>query len=286
MSTAPVTAEADAPATDFTRNELMAATVARALRDEEMAFVGVGSGGRAFTLTFGIPVVAARLAQHAQAPDFSLQLGSMISPDLSAIPSAASEASILNIRYDMRWPAAGRIQALDNMDLFVRGKGVDVGFVSAAQIDAHGNTNITCIGDHDRPRVRLVGCLAQTELLAFTRRAIILMDLSPRAFVERVDFVTSPGYLTGGDARRAAGIPGGGPELVVTDKAIFDFEPETKRMRLRSVHSKLTVEAVLACMGFRPVVPETIPETPPPTREQVRLIREIIDPRRILLGGS
>lgn len=285
MSTAHVVSGISLPATDFTVNELMAATVARALRDDEMGFVGVGSGGRAFTLTFGIPVVAARLAQHAQAPNFSLQLGSMVSPDLSAIPSAASEASILNIRYDLYWPAAGRIQALDNMDLFAAGRGVNVGFVSAAQIDAYGNTNITCIGSHDRPRVRLVGCLAQPELMAFTRRAIVMLDLSPRVFVQRVDFVTSAGYLTGGDARKRAGIPGGGPELVVTDKAVFDFEPEAKRMRLRSVHPGVTVEDVLAHMGFRPATPESVPETPPPSPEQVRLIREVIDPRRILLGG-
>ena len=110
---------------DYTINEVMAVALARLLRDNEMAFVGVGTGGRAFTLTFGIPVTAARLAQFFQAPHFTLQLGSLVSPRLDALPSSVTEHSITNIRYALYWPAAARLPALDNMDVFTKG-GLDV----------------------------------------------------------------------------------------------------------------------------------------------------------------
>jgi glutaconate CoA-transferase subunit B len=267
----------------FTVNEVMAVALARLLRDDEMAFVGVGTGGRAFTLTFGIPVTAARLAQFFQAPGFALQLGSLVSPRLDALPTSATEHSITNIRYALYWPAASRLSALDNMDVFTKG-GLDVGFASAAQIDRFGNTNITCIGDPDRPKSRLVGCLAHPELMAFPKRTFLILDQTPRTFVERVDYRTGVGYLTGGDSRERAGIPGGGPEAVITDKAVLDFEPESKVMRLRSCHPGVTVEQIRAATGFRLVEPKQIPETEPPTAKELELIRTRIDPHKVLLG--
>lgn len=269
--------------TDFSVNEIMAVALARLLRDDEMAFVGVGTGGRAFTVVFGIPVTAARLAQHFQAPGFALQLGSLVSPRLDALPSSVTEHSITNIRYALYWPAAARLTGLDNMDVFTKG-GLDVGFASAAQIDKFGNTNITCIGDPDRPRARLVGCLAHPELMAFPKRTFLVMDQTPRTFVERVDYRTGVGYLTGGDSRRRAGIPGGGPEAVITDKAVLDFEPESKAMRLRSRHPGVTVEEIRAATGFRLVEPAHVPETVPPTARELELIRTCIDPHKVLLG--
>src|SRR3546814_2938867 len=107
---------------------------------------------------------------------------------------------------------------------------------SAAQIDRHGNMNITAIGDYERPKVRLVGCLAQPEHFAFVRRPYVVMDLDRRSFVEKVDFITSVGYLDGGASREAAGLGPGGPRYVITDKAIFDFTPDPREMRLRSLH--------------------------------------------------
>ena len=270
-------------AVQWTVNEVMAVALARLLRDDEMAFVGVGTGGRAFTLTFGIPVTAARLAQCFQAPGLALQLGSLVSPRLDALPSSATEHSITNIRYALYWPAAARLPALDNMDVFTKG-GLDVGFASAAQIDRFGNTNITCIGDPDRPKARLVGCLAHPELMAFPKRTFLIMDQSPRTFVERVDYRTGVGYLTGGDSRKRAGIPGGGPEAVITDKAVLDFEPESKAMRIRSRHPGVSLEAIRAATGFRLMEPDFIPETVPPTAEELDLIRTRIDPLRVLLG--
>ena len=124
---------------------------------------------------------------------------------------------------------------------------------------------------------------AQPEHFAFVRRPILLMDLDSRSFVEKVDFITSAGHLSGGNSRREAGLGEGGPAMVVTDKAVFDFAEETREMRLKSLHPGVTKDEVLAAMSFVPLVPETIPETEAPTAEELGFIREDIDPNRILL---
>ncbi len=272
-----------AKATDYTINELMVVGVARMLRDNEMGFLGIGTGGRAFTLTFGIPAAAARLAQLTHAPNFAVQLGSLVDPKLDRMPSLSSGQSITNLRYDMRWPASARITALDNMDVFIKGD-LDVGFVTAAQIDRFGNLNITCIGDYRRPKVRLVGTLAQPELMAFPKRTIILMDQTARAFVPRVDFRTSAGYLEGGDSRQRAGLGPNGPIAVVSNLCIMDFDERTKAMRVRSLHRGVTLEQVRQNTGFELLVAPDLQETEAPTVEEVRLIRERVDPHRILLA--
>lgn len=159
----------------------------------------------------------------------------------------------------------------------------DVCFDSAAQIDQFGNLNITAIGDYRKPKVRLVGCLAQPEHLAFVPRPIVVVDLDKRVFVEKVDFITSVGHYKGGRSREEVGLPAGGPQIVVTDKAIFDFEPESKRMRLASLHRGVTKEEVLDNMSFVPVVPQAVATTPEPDDESLRLIRSEIDPNRVLL---
>jgi glutaconate CoA-transferase subunit B len=114
---------------------------------------------------------------------------------------------------------------------------------------------------------------------------VILADLDRRVFVPEVDYVSGVGWLKGGRSREEAGIDiGGGPQLVFTDKAIFDFAPETRRMRLKSLHPGVGIDDIIGAMGFKPEVPSTIPETEPPTSEQLSLIRETIDPKRLLLA--
>jgi glutaconate CoA-transferase subunit B len=159
----------------------------------------------------------------------------------------------------------------------------DVCFDSAPQIDKFGNLNITAIGEYRRPKARLIGCLAQTDHFAFVDRPIVLTDLRKRTFVERVDFITSVGYLDGKDSRIKAGLAPGGPWKVITDKAVFGFHAETKEMQLESLHPGVTLDDVLESMSFRPALPQHMGQTEPPTPEQVRLIRQEIDPNHILL---
>lgn len=264
-------------APDYTVNELMVAATSRELRDGELGFIGVGTAGRAYTLAVGIPMAAARLAQCTHAPDFTIFWNNLLSPDLSQIPPRLTQ------NYLTRWPTAYQpVCSADKNGMLARGE-FDVSFDSAPQIDKFGNLNITAIGDYRKPKVRLVGCLAQTDHFSFVKRPIIITDLKKRAFVEKVDFITSVGYLSGGDSRVEAGLLPYGPWKVITEKCIFNFHQAQKVMQIESLHPGVTLEEVLDNMSFRPLIPATIPETDAPTEEQVSLIREVIDPNRILL---
>jgi glutaconate CoA-transferase, subunit B len=261
----------------WTVNELMVAAIARELRDGELVFVGVGTAGRAYTLAVGIPLVAARLAQLTHAPDLVVYWGNLLAPDLDRRPKSWLQDTFTT------WPGASAPPDTGfKLDMLTKGD-FDVSFESAAQVDRFGNLNITLIGDPDRPRTRLVGCLAQPEHLAFVRRPIIVVDLKARTFVPRVDFLTSVGHLDGGTSRDALGLPGPGPERVITDKATFVFDPESKRMTLATLHPGVSEAEVFGLMGFRPEVAATPATTPEPSPEEVRLIRQEIDPGRVLL---
>lgn len=272
-----MTASSTHTATNYSTNELVTCAIARQIRDGDLVFVGVGTNGRAFTLAVGIPLAAVRLAQLRHAPAAAVYWGNLLEPDLANVPR--------DIRQDTftRWPAAAAPSDTGiKCDMLAR-QAFDVCFDSAAQIDQFGNLNITAIGDYRKPKVRLVGCLAQPEHLAFVPRPIVVVDLDKRVFVEKVDFITSVGHYKGGRSREEVGLPPGGPQIVVTDKAIFDFEPESKRMRLASLHRGVTNEEVLDNMSFVPVVPQAVATTPEPDDESLRLIRSEIDPNRVLL---
>ncbi|RMF86572.1 MAG: hypothetical protein D6736_14800, partial [Nitrospinota bacterium] len=220
--------------------------------------------------------VAARLAQLTHAPHFEVQLGPVISPDLSKMPERWSEAAFV------RWEAAARLPEVDAHDIFVKG-GVDVGFVSGAQIDRYGNLNVTAIGDYTRPRVRLIGCLALPEHLAFARRPIVIIDQSRRTFVERVDFRSGVGHLHGGKSRTEAGLRPGGTWKVITNLAVLSFHPESKEMQIESLHPGVSLAQVQEQTGFPLRIPDEVAETPPPAAEIVHLIRHEIDPQNLLL---
>lgn len=257
-------------------NELMVSVVSRELADDDLIFVGVGTAGRAFTLAVGIPLVAARLAQLQHAPGLDIYWGNLLNPDLSHIPEHLSQDAITC------WPGAYAPADIGNkVDMLVRGE-FDVSFESAAQIDQYGNLNITRIGSADMPAVRLVGCLAQPEHLAFVRRPIIVADLSEKVFVKNVDYITSLGYGDGVRSRAELGHPGGGPALVVTDMCVFDFDA-AGRMRLRSLHPGVALSEVSERMGFEPVIDGAIPTTRTPHLEELRVIRDDINPSRSLL---
>lgn len=264
---------------DYTTEELMISAIAAELKDDELGFVGLGTAARAFTLAVGIPIAAARLAQLKHAPGFSIYWGNLLTPALDHIPDA-----LLQDAYT-RWPAAASPADVGyKIDMVTRGR-FDVSFESAPQVDQYGNLNITEIGGSQPPKTRLVGCLAQTEHLAFIKRPIIVTDLTKRAFVPKVDFITSLGFLDGGESRAELGLPGPGPNLCVTDKAIFDFHPVTKKMRLRSIHPGITLEEILDSMSFEPVIEGTPSETAIPDKDDIHLIREVIDPHGTLFSA-
>jgi glutaconate CoA-transferase subunit B len=165
--------------------------------------------------------------------------------------------------------------------LYLQGGLVDTALLGGAQIDRFGNLNSTVIGDYKKPKVRLPGSGGACEIAINARKVLIIMRLKRRAFVERLDFLTSPGYLDGGDARSRLGLPGGGPKMVITDRALFDFNPITKEMTLTKVAPGNSVESIKDEVGWTLQVADNVGTTSPPTVEELTLIREELDPQGI-----
>jgi glutaconate CoA-transferase subunit B len=266
--------------TDWRIEELLAVEICSHLQDKDVVFIGIGTGGPAFIYAVGIPLVACRLAQLNHAPNLVPMLGPLIDPDLDTLPSSLRDDYEL-----VHWHAKAQIPEQAALDVFKRGK-MDVGFLSGAQIDEYGNLNITCIGDYEHPKVRLVGCLAQTDHAAFAKRTLITMKQSIRSFVKRVDFISGPGYLDGPGARKRKGLRGGGPDKVITDIAVMGFDDNERRMRLEKTHPGVSVEQVVQNTGFDLLVSDDVEQTPIPTEDQISLIRERVDPDGILLEAK
>jgi glutaconate CoA-transferase subunit B len=155
---------------------------------------------------------------------------------------------------------------------------IDVAFLGGAQIDRHGNLNTTVIGDYEHPKVRLPGSGGACEIAIHARRILVIMRQAQRSFVERLDFRTSPGH-SGDPAHDAArGWHGSGPTNVVTDLATYGFDEASGEMLLRTLHPGVTLDDVRVNMGWEPRVADDLDETPAPTDEELRLIREELDP--------
>ncbi|MFH5822426.1 CoA-transferase subunit beta [Georgenia sp. AZ-5] len=261
---------------DYQIEELLAVQVSRELKDGELGFIGLGTGGRAFAFAVGVPSVAAALA-HRRGVDFIAQYGVALEPDIEHAPRCFEDRNLL------AWPASAQIPVEMALDGFKRGK-MNIGFLSGAQIDVYGNLNSVAIGDYDKPDIRLVGAIALPDHAANAERTIIILPHSRRTFVERVDHRSAFGYGDGSGHRERLGLIGGGPGKVFTDLAVLDFEDDSKRMRVVSVHPGVTKEKVNEETGFELVWPDGVPETPAPTAEELAAIREI-DPDGALLNA-
>jgi glutaconate CoA-transferase subunit B len=265
-------------AKEYTTNELMAVVISRNMRNGDRGLTGMATGGRAGVLAVGIPMVGMALAQMTHAPHSSILYGAyIINPEVEKCPTLFETGPGLSA-----WRAEARLTDWYIYAQAQRGE-VTVGFSSVAQVDKYGNVNIVAIGDYDKPKVRLVGNIYQTEHYTLHRREILVMDHERRNFVEKVDYITGPGYIDGPGARERAGLRWGGPCLCVTNLAVLGFDEKTKRMKLESVHPGVSVDRVKENTGFELITPDQVPETDPPTVEQIDLIRTKIDPQAILI---
>ena len=155
---------------------------------------------------------------------------------------------------------------------------MDYGFLGGAQIDPYGNLNSTVIGDHDHPKVRLPGSGGGNDVGSHCWRTIAIMKHDKLRFVEKVDFITTPGYLSGPGAREKAGLPPGtGPYRVVTTLGILGYDDDKKRMKLLSVQPGISVDQVLENTGFELLLADEITENPAPSSEELRILREEVD---------
>lgn len=267
-------------ALSYTIEELLAVHLARSFADGEVGFTGLATGGPAALYATGIPLAAMQFARLTHAPNLTILLaGWIINPDLSqlvAMPDAEFAASLLDL------PCEAQMQAYPGHYAVRRGD-VDFGFGSGVQVDRQGNINSTCIGDFDRPKVRLVGSILLPEhMTCFGREYLMMPHHQLRSFVERVDYVSGVGYPGGEEGRARLGLDHGGPKWIVTPKAIFDFDRLAGHARLHSIHPGVSLEDVRESTGF-PLGNDAPAITPEPTAEDLRILRQHVDPRNILI---
>jgi glutaconate CoA-transferase subunit B len=248
--------------------ELMVCLAAGLLEDGAVVAVGTG-----------VPCAAAMLAQKTSAPNLVVLFeAGGVAPQLPTMPISVGDSRT----FHRALMATGMA---DGMETCGRGL-VDYAFLGGAQIDPFGNLNSTQIGGgHARPRVRLPGSGGACDLASLCWRVIVVTNHDRRRFVERLDFLTTPGYLDGPGAREAAGLPPGtGPYRVITDLAVLGYHEITRRMEVRSLHPGVTADQVRRQTGFELVFPDPIPTTPPPSAEVLRILREQVDPHRYVIG--
>jgi len=246
----------------YNESEFLICLASKLMKDRTTAFVGTG-----------IPMLAAALAKRLHAPDLMsiFEFGGT-GASLEKLPLGVGDSRTFH-----RAVAASGI--CDTMETAQRGF-VEYGFLGGAQIDMYGNLNTTVIGDYWPPKVRLPGSGGANDVGSHCWKTIIIMrQHDKRRFVEKVDFLTTPGYLSGPGAREQAGLPPGtGPFRVVTNLALMDFEPGSRRMRLIATHPGVTAEQVLENTGFEMLVADDVTLNPEPTDEELKLLREEIDP--------
>ena len=255
---------------DYTATELMIAAAAHELRDGTTLAVGTG-----------LPCAAAMLAQRTHAPNLIIVFeAGGVAPLLPMMPISVGDSTTFH-------KALMATSMADVMQFCQRGM-IDATFLSGAQIDAFGNLNSTMIGDdYRKPKVRLPGSGGANDLASFCWKTLIIMKHDAKKFVAKLDFLTTPGYLTGPGAREAAGLPADtGPDRVITDLCVLDFDPETRRMRVRSLHPGKTFEQVRAATGFELTAVEPLESTAEPSERELAILRNDVDPGRYLLGRA
>ncbi|MFN2190559.1 MAG: CoA-transferase subunit beta [Candidatus Promineifilaceae bacterium] len=247
--------------TNYTPSELMIVSAARALQGSRVVFVGVG-----------LPNIACNLARRSHSPDLELVYESGIfGANPARLPLSIGDPTLVS-------DSISAVSMADLFMLYLQGGLVDVALLGGAQIDRFGNLNTTVIGPYETPKVRLPGSGGACEIAINAKKVFMIMRLKRRAFVERLDFRTSPGHLNGGSSRKDAGLPGAGPVLVITDRALFDFDNDSKEMNLRELGPGETVESVQAEVSWPLKVSENVQRMDPPTEAELIHIREELDP--------
>lgn len=252
--------------TDYSPNEQMIVRAARELRDGEVVFVGIG-----------LPNLACNLAMRTHAPNLKLIYESgAVGARPERLPVSIGDPCLV----------AGALSVCSLPEVFLyylQGGRIDVGFLGGAQIDRFGNLNTTVIGDYHHPKVRLPGSGGACEISLLAKRILIVMPISKRSFVERLDFLTSPGFLDGGNTRQAMGIGGEGPTTVISDRGVFHFDSKTREMTLASRYDNVRDEDILENVGWKMQIDSHVSAEPRPTEAELHVIREELDPQHIYI---
>jgi glutaconate CoA-transferase subunit B len=257
--------------TDYTAQEIIVVAGAKVLENNKIVFVGTG-----------LPMVASLLAIRTHAPGLIpvFEAGAVGPPLHHGLPISVGDSKTFT--------GASYLKGLNGaFELTQRGF-ADFGFIGGAEVDMYGNLNSTMMGDYpdgyQKPKVRLPGSGGASDMAASCDRTILIVPHDKKKFNEKLSYVTSPGHLDGSpNARYKAGMQGKGPYRLITTKGIFDFEEKSKRMRLIHTFPGETVESIQAATGFELLIAADVTQFAPPTVEEVRMIREEVDPLGIFV---
>lgn len=242
----------------YSADEMMSVAAARELTNGTVCFVGIG-----------LPSKAANLARLTHAPEVVLIYESgTIGAKPGRLPLSIGDGELAET-------ADAIVSVPEIFTYWLQAGRIDVGFLSAAQIDRFGNINTTVIGDYTRPKARLPGAGGAPEIAASARRVIVVVRQSPRTFVERLDFVTSVGHGDGPGRRRALGLRGAGPEIVITDFGVLRPDLDTLELVLTDVHPGVEVADVSAATGWTLRIADNLSQTVPPTADELTTLRKL-----------
>ena len=242
----------------YSSDEMMTIAAARMLRNGAVCFVGIG-----------LPSAAANLARLTHAPDVVLIYESgPIAAKPGVLPLSIGDGELSE--------TAETVVSIPEMfSYWLQGGRIDFGFLGAAQIDRFANINTTVIGGYRKPKTRLPGAGGAPEIAASSKQVLIALRQNKRAFVQKLDFVTSGGHFDGGDARKRMGLPGKGPIAVITDLGILTPDPETKELTLTSLHPGVTVETAIAATGWPLKVSPRLATTAAPAEVELSVLRDL-----------
>lgn len=244
---------------DYTTSEMMTVAAARMLGNGTVCFVGIG-----------LPSTAANLARLTHAPESVLIYESgPIGAKPDVLPLSIGDGELATT-------ADTVVSTPEIFRYWLQGGRIDVGFLGGAQIDRFANLNTTVIGPYDAPKVRLPGAGGAPEIAAMAGEILIIMSQDKRAFVDKLDFVTTAGHLDGGDARKRAGLPGKGPTAVITDLCIMRPDPETREMVVTDLHPGITADQVREKTGWDIRFANDLRETGKPTAHELEVLRALL----------
>jgi glutaconate CoA-transferase, subunit B len=242
----------------YTADEMMTVAAARMLRNGAVCFVGIG-----------LPSTAANLARLTHAPDVVLVYESgPIGAKPAVLPLSIGDGNLAET-------ADTVVSTPEIFRYWLQGGRIDVGFLGAGQLDRFANINTTVVGPYDKPKVRLPGAGGAPEISSSAKEVLIVVKQSKRTFVEKLDFVTSVGFLSGGHAREDAGIPGRGPVAVITDLCILRPGPVSRELEVSSIHPGIRREAIAEATGWRLKFAADCAQTDPPAEAELTALRKL-----------
>ena len=249
-----------------TSSETMAFRAAAELRNRDVVFVGIG-----------LPNLACNLARATHAPGlFMIYESGAVGAVPERLPVSIGDPSLVTDSLQV-------VSQADIFQCFLQRGLIEVGFLGGAQIDRWGNINTTVIGDYRNPKVRLPGSGGACEIAVHTKRLLIIMRMTSRSFVEKCDFVTSPGHRSAdGRTRSQLGLPGGGPTRVITDLGVLDFASDGEAV-LSELYAGVTAEQVQAACGWKLRVAADLRRSPAPDPSVLALLRDKLDPSKLYL---